>query len=163
MKTKNIFSFLLLFLLFILFSDMTVADTFTTTVRNQPWRFDPGAGPAGCYRVNASDTFIVINGTTGNPAPTINVFFRDDDASPMSPTYVIAPGARDSLPLGGVHEEEYLCATQAGKPIPDSCFVDICYKEGPTLTQWGIIGLVGLLLASTVFIMLRRRRATVPA
>jgi hypothetical protein len=33
----------------------------------------------------------------------------------------------------------------------------------PTLTQWGAIILVALLIASAVFIMLRRRKATVPA
>ena len=33
----------------------------------------------------------------------------------------------------------------------------------PTLTQWGIIGLVALILVSTIFIMLRRKRAVVSA
>ncbi len=35
--------------------------------------------------------------------------------------------------------------------------------QTPTLTQWGLIILVGLLIASTVFIVLRRRKAAVPA
>ncbi|MCK4404206.1 MAG: hypothetical protein KAW02_03870 [candidate division Zixibacteria bacterium] len=33
----------------------------------------------------------------------------------------------------------------------------------PTMTQWGVIILVVLILASAIFIMVRRRRATVPA
>lgn len=33
----------------------------------------------------------------------------------------------------------------------------------PTMTQWGVIVLVALLLASAIFIMVRRRKATVPA
>lgn len=33
----------------------------------------------------------------------------------------------------------------------------------PTINQWGVIVLVGLVIASGVFIMLRRRKATVPA
>jgi hypothetical protein len=35
--------------------------------------------------------------------------------------------------------------------------------QTPTLTQWGIITLVVLLIGSAVFIMLRRRKAAVPA
>lgn len=35
--------------------------------------------------------------------------------------------------------------------------------QTPTLTQWGLIILVALLIASTVFIVLRRRKAVVPA
>ena len=38
-----------------------------------------------------------------------------------------------------------------------------CVKEGPALTQWGLIVLVVLLISSAVFITLRRRRATEPA
>jgi hypothetical protein len=33
----------------------------------------------------------------------------------------------------------------------------------PTMTQWGIIILVGLIVASGVFVMLRRRKTAVPA
>lgn len=36
-------------------------------------------------------------------------------------------------------------------------------RQQPTLTQWGAIILVALLIASAVFIMLRRRKATMPA
>jgi hypothetical protein len=41
------------------------------------------------------------------------------------------------------------------------CFFVQC--KTPTLTQWGLITLVGLLFASAIFIMLRRRKAAVPA
>ena len=37
------------------------------------------------------------------------------------------------------------------------------YQQTPTLTQWGLIILVALLIASGVFIMLRRRKAAIPA
>jgi hypothetical protein len=46
--------------------------------------------------------------------------------------------------------------------------IDILVLSGPvprtpTMTQWGVIVLVALIVGSAVFIMLRRRRATVPA
>jgi hypothetical protein len=37
------------------------------------------------------------------------------------------------------------------------------YPQTPTMTQWGMIVLVALIVASAVYILLRRRRATVPA
>jgi V8-like Glu-specific endopeptidase len=37
------------------------------------------------------------------------------------------------------------------------------YPQTPTMTQWGMIVLVALIIASAVYIMLRRRRVTVPA
>jgi hypothetical protein len=157
-KKKMIIVEIVLLLAIILGSSLSFAGQFTTTVRNNPWRFDP-AGDT--YTVSKTDTFVVINGTTGDPA-TINVFFRDIQANPMSPTYVIAPAATDNLPLLGDRSERYLCATQAGRAIPDSCMVRIRYKEeGPTLSQWGLAVLIALLVASAVFIWLRRRRITV--
>jgi len=35
--------------------------------------------------------------------------------------------------------------------------------QTPALTEWGLIILVALLIASTIFVMLRRRKAAVPA
>ncbi len=37
------------------------------------------------------------------------------------------------------------------------------YQQTPTLTQWGLVILVGLLILSTVFVILRRRKGPVPA
>jgi len=37
------------------------------------------------------------------------------------------------------------------------------YEDIPTLTEWGLVILVGLIVASAIFIMLRKRKATVPA
>jgi hypothetical protein len=37
------------------------------------------------------------------------------------------------------------------------------YQQTPTLTQWGLIILVALVVVSTIFVMLRRRKAAVPA
>jgi len=37
------------------------------------------------------------------------------------------------------------------------------HTQTPTLTQWGLVILVALLIASTVFVLLKRRKAAVPA
>lgn len=38
-----------------------------------------------------------------------------------------------------------------------------CYPEGPATTQWGIIVLIALLISSAIYIMLKKRKAAVPA
>jgi hypothetical protein len=54
----------------------------------------------------------------------------------------------------GVHTEE-VDAIEAYPPQPQ--------PSTPTLTEWGLIILVVLLIASTVFVLLKRRKAAVPA
>jgi hypothetical protein len=54
------------------------------------------------------------------------------------------------------------CLAQCGRYMGGGT---TCYKDGvecPTLTQWGVIILVALLVGSAIFIMLRRRKAIVP-
>jgi hypothetical protein len=43
------------------------------------------------------------------------------------------------------------------------CYSEWYQSQTPTLTQWGVIILVALLISSGLFIMLRRRKAAVPA
>jgi hypothetical protein len=51
--------------------------------------------------------------------------------------------------------------------VQDSLVLDLLAKDFaanvPTMTQWGIVILVALIMGSAVFIMVRRRRAAVPA
>lgn len=76
----------------------------------------------------------------------------------------------DTLFLDQLYPSEYcIKAHVRGVTVADSLDVDAYLLEQfscpgtPTMTEWGIAVLVFLLIGTAVFIMVRRRRATVPA
>lgn len=79
----------------------------------------------------------------------------------------------DGLPYGVLSDRDYVLTSRVSKlylqawNIEDVA-IDIAvlsgpYPQTPTMTQWGMIVLVALIIASAVYILLRRRRGTVPA
>ena len=56
----------------------------------------------------------------------------------------------------------FVVGKQGARDYSDTLRVIVTCHQTPSLTQWGLIILVGLIVASTVFIMLRRRKAAVP-
>jgi hypothetical protein len=66
-------------------------------------------------------------------------------------------------PFGGKYTNwNYWVVDGAGEQDSVEAVISV-YREQPTLTQWGIIALVILILVSAVFIMVRRKKAAVPA
>lgn len=74
--------------------------------------------------------------------------------------YTLAPGDTVDHLVGGMDWGVWVrvlphgLVARCGREYPPTC---------PTLTQWGTIVLVALLVGSTVFVMLRRREAGIPA
>lgn len=52
---------------------------------------------------------------------------------------------------------------KGGGIYSDTLKVVVECRQTPTLTEWGLAILIALLIGSTVFVMLRRRKAAVPA
>lgn len=132
-----------------------IAVTVNNDAAGGGWRFDP-SGPY--VVVSASDTFIVTNSTSEDPV-SVDVYFKSTGGTTIDGK-TIAAASLDSLFMGGTGYERYICVSEGGE---EKVCEYIGYPGTPSLTQWGIVGLVVLLLASTVLIMLRRRKAAVPA
>jgi len=82
----------------------------------------------------------------------------------------------DLITNGDQRKYPFCCPTDAGTwrfmvgkaakeaiVYTDTLKVVVSCRQTPSLTEWGLIILVALLIGSTVFIMLRRRKAAVPA
>jgi hypothetical protein len=107
--------------------------TFTTTL---------GAGAGGC-----GDSVKVVG-----VAP-INTFWLT----------TISPMKTVQFPAAGLYS--YTATTYSGGLVQGtvSGWVNVRSSGCPTMTQWGVIIMVALIVGSAVFIMARRRRAMVPA
>lgn len=66
-------------------------------------------------------------------------------------------------PFGGKYTNWHYWVVDGAEEQDSVEGVITIYREQPTLTQWGIIALVILILVSAVFIMVRRKKAAVPA
>ncbi|KPL02689.1 MAG: hypothetical protein AMJ73_08405 [candidate division Zixibacteria bacterium SM1_73] len=84
------------------------------------------------------------------------------------PDFQLAYEESENIPLGDVRSNTYILfrfhAEQAEGALPVTEIWQIQVPpQGPTLTQWGLLILVILIVSSGVFIMGRRRKAAVPA
>jgi hypothetical protein len=160
MRSKITFVSLVLFFALILVGNASSAN-FDCSVKHadgppERWWFSPEQEP---YAVNKNDGFNVWN----NTSVPVWVYFKLWNNGVAESTLITA-GATVLVPLSGNGTESHICMGLAkGVPLCSRLirFKDVIPKN-PTLTQWGIIILIGLMLASGVFIMLRRRKA-VPA
>jgi len=92
-----------------------------------------------------------VSGVNVNGVPPIGNF-NLTPAAPQKQITFLNPGTY-----------EYTVTKLKGEILAQGKVIVLTEEECPTLTEWGIIILIALLVGSTVFIMLRRRKASVPA
>jgi hypothetical protein len=164
MKTKIIVMSLCLLLVLILATNVGFAGKKYLTVRCDTagggWRFDPPnvpPPPGHHYIVASTDTFVVTNACD----TTANVYFMTESGGESGGDIIDNDSTRNII-LSGRKNERSICLTKYGKAyLP--LYYHIRFSDVPSLTQWGIIILVVLMVASGIFIMVRRRKAAVPA
>lgn len=128
---------------------MTCVAGDTVDIANPHARIYPGETVT--FRMNTTGVGVCSTGVNVNGATPIGNF----DLTLGDPAEVI------TFPDTGMYE--YDVTELAGPRGITHGKVEVRTEFGPTLTEWGIIALVVLILGSAAFIMLRRKKASVPA
>lgn len=118
------------------------------------WQIAPD-DPLGLF----GDTWNIIN---ANSAVSILVKIWNQNTNTMTEYTIPALGNTIHTIAVGDCELKVFDATGT-QELVEKAVAYCSTRETPTLTQWGVIILVALIIASAIFIMVRRRRATVPA
>jgi hypothetical protein len=134
------------------------------------------------YRINTNGRMTMLPGETANAwiRDIIKVYEKGQEGTPLfsgsitmlpgryittgdyygDPEFTYTPGNPAVLTFH--HAEDFYYTGE-----PSNLVLDVWGPDRgsnvPTITQWGVIVLVALIVASAIYIMLRRRRATVPA
>lgn len=89
--------------------------------------------------------------------------FLDSSKDAHQVTYTSVFNWSGGQPLPGTQEAQYAynSVSYNGTQMYVNWFGRISIVQGPTLTGWGLVILVALLISSAVFVMLRRRKASV--
>jgi hypothetical protein len=121
---------------------------------------DPSIGnPNARVSIGETVTFSVVCAGANGCVSGVNV----SGVAPIGNFNLTPAAPQNTITFNTAGTYEYDVTKLKGGKGPSHGVVVVYDPAVPTLTQWGIIALIALVLGSAVFLMLRRKKAAVPA
>ncbi len=149
---RNVGLALLMAVVIVFVTGAAIAKNIDTSVKGSTGtvHFDP----AGPYGVQYCDTVKVRNSTD---PPIVVTVYTKSDAGVTHESKSINPGAIEAFHAAGEGVADSICVTEAKGSLVTSC-EKLLYLRVPSLTTWGLVILLLLLVMSAVYVIYRRRQ-----